>query len=103
FILLGVTLVRTDIGSIFIDIALGVFGKRRGGPAKVAVLSSAFFGSISGSAVANVYSTGSFTIPLMKHNGYDRTSAGAIEACASTGGQILPPIMGATAFILADY
>ncbi len=87
---------------IFQDLAISLAGKKRGGPAKMAVAASAFFGSISGSAVANVVSTGSFTIPLMKRQGYKRRFAGAVEAVASTGGQIMPPIMGAAAFILSD-
>jgi TRAP transporter 4TM/12TM fusion protein len=85
------------------DVAYAVMGKVRGGPAKVAVLSSSLFGSISGSAVANVIATGMITIPLMKKTGYPAYYAGAVEAVASTGGQIMPPIMGAAAFVMADY
>jgi TRAP transporter 4TM/12TM fusion protein len=87
---------------IFQNIAIALTGKKRGGPAKMAVVASCLFGSISGSAVANVMSTGTFTIPLMKRQGYEKRFAGAVEAVASTGGQIMPPIMGAAAFILSD-
>jgi len=87
---------------IFQNIAIALAGKKRGGPAKMAVVASALFGTISGSCVANVVSTGTFTIPLMKRNGYSSATAGAVEAVASTGGQIMPPIMGAAAFVLAD-
>ena len=87
---------------IFQNIAIALAGKKRGGPAKMAVVASALFGTISGSCVANVVSTGAFTIPLMKRNGYPNATAGAVEAVASTGGQIMPPIMGAAAFVLAD-
>jgi TRAP transporter 4TM/12TM fusion protein len=87
---------------IFQNIAIALTGKKRGGPAKMAVVASCLFGSISGSAVANVMSTGTFTIPLMKRQGYQKRFAGAVEAVASTGGQIMPPIMGAAAFILSD-
>jgi TRAP transporter 4TM/12TM fusion protein len=87
---------------IFQNIAIALTGKKRGGPAKMAVVTSCLFGSISGSAVANVMSTGTFTIPLMKRQGYQNRFAGAVEAVASTGGQIMPPIMGSAAFILSD-
>jgi len=102
FILFGAFLVVSGTGDFFIQFANALAGHLRGGPAKVAVLSSATFGSISGSAVANVMSTGSFTIPLMKKIGYKPKFAGAIEAVASTGGQFMPPVMGAAAFIIAD-
>lgn len=102
FILFGGFLVSSGTGEFFIDLANSVTGSVRGGPAKVAVVSSSFFGTISGSAVANVVGTGSFTIPLMKRLGYSPTFAGAVEAVASTGGQIMPPIMGAGAFIIAE-
>jgi len=102
FILFGAFLVASGTGDFFIKFANALAGHMRGGPAKVAVLSSATFGSISGSAVANVMSTGSFTIPLMKKIGYRPVFAGAIEAVASTGGQFMPPVMGAAAFIIAD-
>ena len=102
FILFGAFLVASGTGEFFIQFANAIAGQMRGGPAKVAVLSSAAFGSISGSAVANVVSTGSFTIPLMKKIGYRPVFAGAIEAVASTGGQFMPPVMGAAAFIIAD-
>jgi TRAP transporter 4TM/12TM fusion protein len=102
FILFGSFLVASGTGEFFIKFANALAGHLRGGPAKVAVLSSATFGSISGSAVANVVSTGSFTIPLMKKIGYRPVFAGAIESVASTGGQFMPPVMGAAAFIIAD-
>lgn len=102
FILFGAFLVASGTGEFFIQFANALAGHLKGGPAKVAVLSSACFGSISGSAVANVVSTGSFTIPLMKKIGYRPVFAGAIESVASTGGQFMPPVMGAAAFIIAD-
>ncbi len=102
FVLLGAFLKVTGTGQFFIDVALALFGRVRGGPAKVAVVASSFFGSISGSAVANVVGTGSFTIPLMKSIGYRPMFAGAVEAVASSGGQIMPPIMGAAAFLMAE-
>ena len=102
FILFGAFLVASGTGDFFISFANALAGHLRGGPAKVAVLASATFGSISGSAVANVMSTGSFTIPLMKKIGYKPKFAGAIESVASTGGQFMPPVMGAAAFIIAD-
>ncbi len=102
FILFGAFLVASGTGEFFIQFANALAGHLKGGPAKVAVLSSASFGSISGSAVANVVSTGSFTIPLMKKIGYRPVFAGAIESVASTGGQFMPPVMGAAAFIIAD-
>ncbi|PMC18619.1 C4-dicarboxylate ABC transporter permease [Oligella urethralis] len=102
FILFGAFLSRSDMGQLFNDLALSLAGSRQGGPAKVAVISSGFMGSINGSAVANVVGTGAFTIPLMKKVGYSRNFAGAVEASASVGGQILPPIMGASAFIMAE-
>lgn len=103
FVLFGKFLERSGAGELFIDIAFALAGKSRGGPAKVAVISSAFMGSISGSATANVVSTGVYTIPLMKRGGFSPALAGAVEASASTGGQILPPVMGAAAFLLADF
>ncbi|MCR4425918.1 MAG: TRAP transporter permease [Firmicutes bacterium] len=102
FILFGAFLEKLGGGQVFIDLATGVAGHARGGPAKVAVLSSALFGTISGSSVANVAATGAFTIPLMKRIGYKPHFAGGVEAAASTGGQIMPPVMGSTAFILAE-
>ncbi|SFR16088.1 TRAP transporter permease [Desulfoscipio geothermicus] len=102
FILFGSFLEVSGCGKFFIDLAYSIAGRFRGGPAKVSVISSAMMGSVSGSAVANVASTGAFTIPLMKRVGYKPAFAGAVEAVASTGGQILPPVMGAGAFIMAD-
>ncbi|MDO5494515.1 MAG: TRAP transporter permease [bacterium] len=102
FILFGAVLQRSGMGQFFNDIALALAGTSRGGPAKVAVVASGFLGSINGAAVANVVTTGAFTIPLMKKVGYNKNFAGAVEATASVGGQILPPIMGASAFIMAE-
>lgn len=102
FIIFGVFLQYSGAGQAFIDIAFSIFGRVRGGPAKVSVVASALFGMINGSAIANVASTGSLTIPLMKKVGYDPEVAGAVSAVASTGGQIMPPIMGAAAFIMAQ-
>lgn len=103
FILFGAFLHSTGLGKFFIDLALGAAGRYVGGPAKVAVLASGFFGTISGSSVANTVSTGTFTIPLMKSVGYRPSFAAAVEAASSTGGQIMPPIMGAAAFIMAQF
>ncbi len=103
FILFGSFLQKSGMGQFFNDIAMGIAGGFKGGPAKVAVVSSGLLGSINGSAVANVVTTGAFTIPLMKKIGYDKEFAGAVEAAASCGGQILPPVMGAAAFIMAEY
>jgi TRAP transporter 4TM/12TM fusion protein len=90
------------MGKFFNDIALALAGGARGGPAKVSVVASGFLGSINGSAVANVVTTGTFTIPLMKKSGYSREFAGAVEAASSVGGQIMPPVMGAAAFIMSE-
>lgn len=103
FVLLGAFLQQTQAGRFFIDLSIAMVGRMTGGPAKVAVISSSFFGTISGHSVANVYATGTFTIPLMKRFGYPPVFAGAVEAAASTGGQIMPPIMGAAAFIMAEF
>ncbi|MFA5026860.1 MAG: TRAP transporter permease [Candidatus Methylomirabilota bacterium] len=102
FILFGAFLEATGAGQAMIDLAVAMVGKARGGPAKAAVISSAFFGTISGASVANVYGTGNFTIPLMKRVGYRPHFAGAVEAAASTGGQLMPPVMGSAAFIIAE-
>ena len=102
FMLFGAFLEKTGVGQFFIDLANAVAGHRRGGPAKVAVLSSALMGTVSGSSVANTVGTGSFTIPMMKSKGYRAQFAGAVEAAASTGGQIMPPVMGAAAFLMVD-
>lgn len=102
FILFGALLLVTGGGSMFIKLAIAIAGKLTGGPAKVATLASGLFGSISGSTAANTATTGVFTIPLMKRNGYKSHFAGGVEAAASCGGQILPPIMGAAAFVLAE-
>ncbi|WP_366657258.1 TRAP transporter permease [Fodinicurvata sp. EGI_FJ10296] len=103
FVLFGALLQKTGMGDIFIGLGHALTGKYAGGPAYVAVLSSAMFGSINGSAVANVASTGTFTIPLMKRAGYKPQTAAAIEAAASSGGQIMPPIMGAAAFLMVSF
>lgn len=101
FMIFGAFLERSGAGTFFMDLATALTGKWRGGPAKIATVSSALFGSISGSSVANVVASGAFTIPMMKKIGFKPHHAGAIEAIASTGGQIMPPIMGAGVFILA--
>ncbi len=102
FILFGAFLERAGMIRVFSDIALGLVGHTRGGPAKVAVVASGFMGTISGSGVANVVAVGQFTIPLMKRFGYRAAFAGGVEATASMGGQIMPPVMGAVAFIMAE-
>ena len=103
FILFGVLATRIGLGQLFIDIAMVIAGKYSGGPAKVAIFSSAFLGTISGSSIANTVTTGSLTIPAMKKVGYPSHFSGAVEATASTGGQITPPILGAAAFIMVEY
>ncbi len=103
FLILGGFLQVSGIGDYFMDLSRALAGRAVGGPAKIAVVSSALFGSISGSAVANVYATGSFTIPMMRRLGFSPVFAGAVEAVASSGGQIMPPVMGAGAFIMASF
>jgi len=103
FVLFGAFLEVTGAGKFFIDLAYAATGRQRGGPAKAAVIASAGMGSISGSAIANVVTTGAFTIPLMKRLGYRPAQAGGIEAAASTGGQIMPPLMGAGAFLMSEF
>ncbi|MDM5226544.1 TRAP transporter permease [Cytobacillus sp. NJ13] len=103
FLLFGSFLVKTGVGQYFNDLAVSIAGKRVGGPAKVAIFSSALQGTISGSSVANVVTSGAFTIPMMKKLGYKKEFAGAVEATASTGGQIMPPIMGAAAFLMVEF
>ncbi|MEM8698128.1 MAG: TRAP transporter fused permease subunit, partial [Pseudomonadota bacterium] len=103
FVLFGVIAQRTGLGKLFIDNATILAGRYTGGPAKVSVVSSAFFGTISGSSVANTVSTGALTIPIMKRLGYPGHFAGGVEAASSAGGQITPPIMGAAAFIMAEF
>ena len=103
FIIFGAFLERTGISNFFIDLANSLAGSASGGPAKVAVISSALCGMVSGSSVGNTVTTGSVTIPMMKKTGYKGEFAGAVEAAASTGGQIMPPIMGAAAFLMAEY
>lgn len=101
FILFGAFLQKSGAGEFFFDLSVSVAGRTRGGPAKIAVIASALFGSISGSPTANVVTTGTFTIPMAKKAGYSPRFAAAIEACASTGGSLLPPIMGSSAFLMA--
>ena len=103
FIIFGGILIRSGVGRFFVDLAIALTGHRTGGPAKAAVVASGMTGTVYGSAVANVVTTGSFTIPLMKNYGYRAKFAAAVEACASSGGQITPPIMGAAAFIMAEF
>ncbi|MFP5406591.1 MAG: TRAP transporter permease, partial [Gammaproteobacteria bacterium] len=103
FIVFGVILANTGGGNFFMDFASSVLGKTRGGPAKVAILSSGLFGMLSGSPTSNVMTTGTITIPTMKRCGYPASYAGAVEACASTGGSLMPPVMGAAAFIMASF
>ncbi len=103
FLLFGAFLVKTGVGTYFNDLAISLAGRRTGGPAKVAIFSSALNGTISGSSVANTVTTGAYTIPLMKRLGYRKEFAGAVEAAASTGGQIMPPIMGAAAFLMIEF
>ena len=102
FVMLGTLMEFTGTGDVIMDIGKAIAGRFRGGPAKVATISSALFGSISGSAAANVYATGTFTIPMMKRIGYSPAFSGAVEAVASTGGQLMPPVMGASAFLMAE-
>lgn len=102
FVLLGAIMSVSGIGDYMTNLATSLFGHMRGGPSKVAVVASGFFGSISGSPTANVIGTGTFTIPMMKKNGFEPEFAAAVEATASTGGAIMPPIMGSTAFIMAE-
>ena len=103
FVLLGAFLERTGLGQLFVDIAQALAGWMTGGPAKVSVLSSAFVGTISGSSVANVVTDGVFNIPLMKKTGYDAQFAAGVEAATSVGGQLMPPVMGAAAFVMAEF
>lgn len=103
FLLFGSFLVKTGVGTYFNDLAIAIAGKLVGGPAKVAIFSSALQGTISGSSVANVVTSGSYTIPMMKKLGYKKEFAGAVEAAASTGGQLMPPIMGAAAFLMVEF
>ncbi len=102
FVVFGAFLEQSGGGELFTDIAFSLVGKKSGGPARAAVVSSGLMGMISGAAVANVVTTGTFTIPLMKRTGYKPQVAGAVEACASTGGQFMPPVMGAAAFMIAE-
>jgi TRAP transporter 4TM/12TM fusion protein len=103
FIWLGDLLIQSGGGEFFKDIAVALMGRKRAGPAKICVVGSALFGMVSGSAVSNVASVGVFTIPMMKRSGYSARDAGAIEAVGSTGGQLMPPVMGAAAFLMAEF
>lgn len=103
FLLFGAFLVKTGVGQYFNDLAVSLAGGLTGGPAKVAIFSSALQGTISGSSVANVVTSGSYTIPMMKKLGYKKEFAGGVEAAASTGGQLMPPIMGAAAFLMVEF
>ncbi len=103
FVILGAVFNETGVGDYFTKLASRAFGRFVGGPAKIAVVASGLFGSISGSAIANVIGTGTFTIPMIKKCGFEDEYAAAVEASASTGGQIMPPVMGATAFLIAEY
>ena len=103
FVLFGALLEKAGAGNYFIQVAFSLLGQFRGGPAKAAVVSSGMTGMISGSSVANVVTTGTFTIPLMKRVGYSPVKAGAIECAAGVNGQLMPPVMGAAAFLMAEY
>src|SRR4030043_1401341 len=103
FIVFGTFLEKSGTGQLFMDFASAITGWTRGGPGKISCISSALFGTISGSAVANVMVDGWLTIPLMKRTGFKKDFAAAVEATASTGGQIMPPVMGAAAFVMAEY
>ncbi len=103
FVLFGAFVARSGTGKLFMDFSMALSGHTAGGPAKVACMTSALFGTVSGSSTANVMTTGTFTIPMMKRIGYKPAFAGAVEAVASTGGQIMPPIMGAAAFVMAEF
>ena len=103
FLVFGAALLVTGGDEFFMNFAAALLGKSRGGPAKVSILSSDFFGSLSGSVISHVVTTGQLTIPTMKRTGYSPSYAGAVEACASTGGTLMPPVMGAVAFIMAEF
>jgi TRAP transporter 4TM/12TM fusion protein len=103
YLVFGITLVETGGGEFFFNISMALLGHARGGVAKVAVLASAFFGSLSGSAISNVITTGTMTIPMMKKTGFPPYYAAAVEACASNGGTLMPPVMGAVAFVMASF
>jgi TRAP transporter 4TM/12TM fusion protein len=103
FLILAALMVATGAADFFLKLAMALMGRARGGPAKVSVLASGFFGSLSGSIFGNIVSTGAVTIPAMKRGGFPAHYAGALEACASTGGMLMPPVMGAVAFIMADF
>jgi TRAP-type uncharacterized transport system fused permease subunit len=103
FVFFGQVLMKAGGGQFFNDLALALMGRYRGGSAKISIVASSLFGSVSGVVVSNIVATGVVTIPLMKKNGFAPRLAAAVEACASTGGQLMPPVMGATAFLMADF
>ena len=103
FVLFGAVLSVSGAGQFFIDLSLALTGRSQGGPGKAAVVASGLMGTVSGSSVANAVTTGAFTIPLMKEAGYSATFSGAVVAASSTGGQVMPPVMGAAAFIMAQF
>ena len=103
FVLFGAFMEKSGTGQLFMDFAMSITGHTAGGPGKVAIVSSSLFGTVSGSAVANVMVDGPITIPLMKRTGFRPPFAAAVEAVASTGGQIMPPVMGAAAFVMAEF
>jgi TRAP-type uncharacterized transport system fused permease subunit len=103
FVLFGSLLDKAGAGEYFINLAFALLGKFRGGPAKASVVASGFTGIMSGSSIANTVTTGTFTIPLMKRTGFRPEQAGAVEVAASTNGQLMPPVMGAAAFIIAEF
>src|SRR5699024_895676 len=103
FVLFGALLERAGAGNYFIQLAFSLLGHMRGGPAKAAVVASGLTGMISGSSIANVVTTGTFTIPMMKKVGFSSEKAGAVEVASSVNGQIMPPVMGAAAFLMVEY
>jgi TRAP-type uncharacterized transport system fused permease subunit len=103
FVIFGAFMEKSGTGQLFMDFAMSITGKYAGGPGKVAVVSSSLFGTVSGSAVANVMVDGPITIPLMKRTGFRPSFAAAVESVASTGGQLMPPVMGAAAFVMAEF
>ena len=103
FLIFGVALQYTGGGSFFLNLAFALLGKKRGGPAKVAIFASGLMGSMSGSVITNVLTTGVMSIPAMKKTGFSPSYAAGVEACASTGGVLMPPVMGATAFVMATF
>src|SRR3546814_5615281 len=103
YVIFGSALQHTGAGKFFSDLSFALLGHVRGGSAKVAIFSSGLLGSMSGSVITNVITTGTLTIPAMRRTGFSRDTAAAVEACASTGGVLMPPVMGATAFVMASF